>query len=262
MPGVAEFLGRVDQVYSPFNTALEIRAIREEKFEKRRADPYDIPANTLWWEIKQHPEFAKVVGQWMRDAPDEEFRNAATDLSSECDPERLKALLFGFGRRAVPRRFPLHPKPLIRLVDSEDDSIVIRALSALEQVTHDEVRALFFRLRGDAKWSDRAIGLLRHNYQLGDDELITELLERETDPDSLHIMGIDVRGICEDNHVSEGLRLLLLVYEKGPCSTCRYGCVKMLQEMDAVPDWMARECLHDAYSETRKLAGELLGHTG
>ena len=261
MPGVAAFLERVQNEYSPFNSVLEIRAIREESLAERRADRYDIPENTLWCEIKHHPEFTRVVSQWMRDASDEEFRNAATDLPSESDPERLKALLFGFGRRPRERRpYPLHPQVLIDLVGGENEIISIRALSALEQVTHDEVRALFFRLKDDADWSDRALWLLRHNYQPGDDELIIGLLERETDADKLHTMCIAVRNVIEDNCASEGLRLLLLVYEKGPCSCCRHGCVELLRDRNAVPDWMAEECLHDAYSETRKLAAELLGH--
>ncbi len=254
-PGVAEFLRRIEEVYSPFNSALEIRAAREEKFEKRRAGRHDIPADTLWLEMKQHPEFVSAVRLWMRNAPEGEFRQAAAALSNETDPKRLDAMLFGFWWRT----FPLDPAPLTRLIDGSDDDIVLHALKVLERISHEDVRALYLRLLRDPKWSYRAIGLLRSNYRVGDDRTMLDLLERESDLDNLHTMGIDIREVIEHNDVAEGLRLLMLVYEKGPCSMCRYSVVKMIDEMYEVPAWMAEECLHDAYSCTRELAAELTG---
>ena len=138
----------------------------------------------------------------------------------------------------------------------------IRAITALEIVRHREVRQLFDRLRSAPQWSDRAIGLLRSNYQDGDDKLISEMLEDETDPDRLHIMCIDAVDVYRDNPVSDGMGPLLLVYEKGPCSTCRRTCIETIQAVGIVPEWMIEECLYDAYSETREFARRLRQDAG
>lgn len=252
-PGVAEFLAGIDSVYSPYNSALEIRAIREEQLDKR-VNSGRVPDDALWWEIKNHPEFCRVAYSWGWRTSDAELIHAATDLPLENDIERLRAHLSIFSKRP----FPLDPDPLIELVSNADESVVARALNALEQVAHEKVRKLSFELRDSEEWSDRSVGLLKHNYRSGDHRMIVELLERETDPDKLHVMGLGVREVYEQNPSAEGLEPLMLVYEKGPCSMCRFGCVKLLRDLNGVPDWMAEECLHDADPETRQLAADML----
>lgn len=102
------------------------------------------------------------------------------------------------------RPFPLDPAPLIRLVDHPNEWVVVRALTALEMAKHPDVRTLFHRLSEHPKWSERAIGLLRSNYQQGDCELILQMLEKETDLDRLHVMCIDTMDVYEDNlHVGD-----------------------------------------------------------
>ena len=155
------------------------------------------------------------------------------------------------------RPFPLDPAPLIRLVDHPNEWVVVRALTALEMAKHPDVRTLFHRLSEHPKWSERAIGLLRSNYQQGDCELILQMLEKETDLDRLHVMCIDTMDVYEDNPVPEGMRPLLMVYEKTPCSSCRHHCIDTIRITGELPGWMVEECLHDAYSSTRELAQEI-----
>jgi len=239
--------------YSPYWTAEEIVGRREEMrqdFVWRDAESIAI---MTWEEVKRSPRSRGIAYRWVGGASEDEFRKAAADLAPAEETERLKKHLFLFHKRP----FPLDPDPLIRLVDHPDEWVVVRALTALELVRHADVRALFHRLVGDAKWSERAIGLLRSNYQQGDCELIVELLEKETDPDRLDSMCGGAMHVYRDNPVSEGMRPLLLVYEKTPCSMCRLTCIEIIEMIGELPEWMVEECLHDAYSSTRELALEI-----
>jgi hypothetical protein len=229
------------------------------KREERRHSLLGMPSAELsesasWEEVKTSLHFSSMAFSWARSASSEELVKAAKDLNPEDEPERLQSHLFIFRKRP----FPLEPEPLIKLIDHPNETVGIRAIIALELVQHSKVRDLTFRLLNEPKWSDRAIGLLRSNYESGDSQLIKGLLEQETDPDRLHLMCIDTMDVFEDNPVQEGLQPLLTVYEKDPCSVCRCTCIKTVQKIDAVPDWMIEECLCDAYPHTRELAKEFI----
>ena len=260
-PGVARVLERISSVYSPFKTYAEIRAMREEDLQRRRtrqAYPYEIPEDALWWEVKNHPLFDRICSEWARVAPDEQLQTALDDVLAENEPKRLHRLLLALRLAARRRELPTDPSGLLKLIGSGDQTTVLRALGVLEHLSHPAVRDLAFRLMDDPKWSYRAVGLLTCNHEPGDHETILHLIERESNPDNLHIIGIDVRKVYKENPSPEGIEPLLLVYKKGPCSMCRCGVVELLHEMDALPDWMIRECVYDAYSETRELASKLV----
>lgn len=251
-PNIAAALDHMPN-YSPDWTADDIVRRREEIRHEMVYHGIESAEDMAWEDVKCSASFQMLVFPWGRLAPDEELMKAAADLNPLDEPERLRSHLTVFRKRP----FPLDPAPLIRLVDHPDDGVVIRALTALELIRHADVRALFYRLSEHPRWSERAIGLLRSNYQQGDCELIVKLLDKETDPDRLHIMCIDTMDVYKDNPRSEGMQPLLLAYEKNPCSTCRHTCVETIETIGDLPGWMVEECLHDAYSSTRELAAEI-----
>jgi len=251
-PNIAAALSRIED-YSTDWTAEEIARRREERRERLSRSPVAIGETTTWEEVKASPHFGSITRRWANVASQEELEKAARDLDPQDEPERLCSHISMFDRYP----FPLDPDPLIRLVDHPDDKVAISALSALELVEHPVVRELFQQISTGHRWSDRAIGLLRSNYKDGDHEVICQLLERAGDEDALHLMAIHVREVYRDNPVPEGLQPLVLAYEKTPCSACRYWCVTGIRDIGSVPDWMIRECLHDAYGDTRELVASL-----
>ena len=253
-PNVAAALANIKD-YSPDWTPEEIICRREESRAKMVRPPYieSLSEATTWQEVKSSPYFERIVFSWSRLASAEELEKAARDLDPAAETMRLRSHLRVFWWNA----FPLDPKPLIDLVDHQDERVVIPALSALELVQDENVRKLFERLLGVPQWSHRAIGLLRSNYRSGDDRLIVELLDQEPDTERLHSMCVDTMHVYRDNPSEEGLQPLLAVYENGPCSTCRRRCAETINSIAALPDWMIEECEYDAYSCTREFAAQL-----
>jgi hypothetical protein len=254
-PPVAAALANMG--YSPEGTADDIAHRRQKRIDEHFPDAEWLSENTTWEEVKNHPNGQRMLWRWSRMASDEEFANAARDIKADLPPETLNEYLLMFDKR----QFPLEPERLIELVDHPDFVVGLRAVTALEIVPSPAVRDLFLRLKDDPAWSDRAIGLIRSNYQGGDNELITDMLHKESDPDHLHLMCINVMEVYEDNPVPEGLNPLLLVYERTPCSMCRWTCVETIRSTYTVPDWMIEECLYDAAAGLRELAAQLKAGT-
>jgi hypothetical protein len=73
------------------------------------------------------------------------------------------------------------------------------------------------------------------------------------DIDDFHHFGFGVRDLLEAHCPVEAEGSLLLLYEKGPCSLCRYEFVKNLISIQRLPDWMRAECRYDASDQIRKL---------
>lgn len=250
-PNIATALASIPD-YSPDWTAEEITQRREESSNKSSRFS-NLSEDTTWEEAKNSPDFVRLAIHWSELASDEEILNAAHDLDQKEQLRRLWSHLRIFYRRP----FPLDPDPIIDLIDHPEEMIANAAANALELIRHNKVRDLFYQSLKEPKWSYRAIGLLRSNYQSGDHEIIMNLLEKETDPDRLHSMCMGTIEVYEDNPVPEGMQPLLAVYEKTPCSSCRYRCIDMIQTIDKLPEWMVEECIYDARSETRELAAEI-----
>lgn len=234
--------------YTPQSLVEEVVHWRKTHHQRLRPG---LDPNTTWEQIKE--TLAEKCLRWPQVASDAEFLKAAKDLDPQDDPERLHSHVRLFWKRA----FPLDPQPIIDLATHPDERVAVAALSALENIRHPNVRDLFDRLRCDDKWSDRAVGLLISNYETGDAATIMEMLEAEPDPDSLHIMAIDARQVFESNPAPEGLDVLMLAYEKTPCSLCRHSCLESIEKLGRVPDWMIQECLYDCDSGTRETAERL-----
>jgi hypothetical protein len=184
------------------------------------------------------------------------------------DRDRLSRYLRIFQRRA----FPLEITPLLQIVERHADAegrdtdnndrsqVTWCALGALEQIPHPNVRELAFELRERSdRWRGNWIGLLRNNYETGDDRKILESVRREFDDDAVHHLSIDILDLLEEQNISEFTEALEILYDRNPCAYCRGNIVKALHEVNGLPDWIIVECRYDSDEGTRAFVREFTG---
>jgi len=193
------------------------------------------------------------LNRWGREASDLELSNAAQGLAdAQNDDEQLQHL-----RIFEDRPYPLDPRLLAELASSPSEDLTYAASLAASQITHPVVRDLAFRLVQDRLVGRKfAVGMLALNWAPNDHDVVLTWFEDECDQEARHGMEIDIRGFWErhPNPASE-LRMLNLLYEKGPCSECRESVVHRLIELDTLSEVLRAECAHDANDEVRKLVG-------
>lgn len=201
--------------------------------------------------IEKKGRRAPVSRGWAESASAEELQQAATDLLAETNEDRLYAYLKIF--RWVP--FPSQHLRLIeiaRTYQNQKDHLASAAMKALSRIGHSEIRVFALTLMEQPYWYREAIEMLSQNYQEGDYHLVESLLEQKLDPDDYHDLGFGVEHFAEAHPTPESERSLLLLYENGPCSLCRNGCVDQLIALNRLPEWMREECQYDADSATRR----------
>ncbi len=229
------------------------RAQRDELRAPRKRPELDYAA--VRQQIEQNGTKGLYVrlGYWGKGAREADLELAARDLLKEEDPERLRAYLWIFRMR----RFPLDHTPLLTLAHNEDDRLSRAASDALSHVEHPTVRALAMELLDPPERYCDVVDLLRSNWRQEDEALVERLLETPQEPEGFHSLGLSVRDLLEEHPEIAGERSLLLLYEHGSCSLCRYGVVDLLIKKDRLPEWMREECAFDADIEIRKQVNEL-----
>jgi hypothetical protein len=96
--------------------------------------------------------------------------------------------------------------------------------------------------------------MLARNWKPGDHEVALGWFVNEKDRAVRHRMGLDLRNLWDARpDPSAKPRMLLTIYEYGPCSECRYSAVSRLIELGALPDSIREECAYDADEDIRKL---------
>ena len=158
-------------------------------------------------------------------------------------------------RRAFPvdTAASLEHFPLLTLARSMDVEQAWRATRALGNITHPAVRALGLQLIADPARADAGANLLKNNFEASDYTLLEIALQQPSENTARHSIGIDVKHIVEAYPTPQAVPSLLLLYENGPCSTCRWHCVELLLKLDALTDLLRIECRYDADEDTRKL---------
>jgi hypothetical protein len=186
---------------------------------------------------------------WSHDASPGELALAADDLLTESDDKRLAAYLNIFRKHVF-------PGPLDRLIDmarSSHDAVARGAVAALSKIRDQRVRDLGLQLIAGRNRLELAVELLIQNAEPGDYRIFEELLAESHEPYVYHGMSFDIRDYITAHRSEDAERSLLLLYENGPCSTCRRGVVEELMAINHLPGWMREECQYDAYSKTRSL---------
>jgi hypothetical protein len=191
--------------------------------------------------------------QWGKQASAEDVERAANRLMAAQVPEEQIQHLRIFSRRP----FPLDPSLLVELSMSPNEDLARAAAVALSQITHPSVRAVAFRLvRNCCVGRQVAIAMLDQNWEPNDHEVVLGWFESELDRHTRHNMETDLRNFWERHpEPASELRMLCLLYEKGPCSFCREFVVQRLIELDSLSASMRAECAHDANEDIRLLVG-------
>ncbi len=238
--------GRESPYIEAYREASE--GARQHKDPIRRAIPatsyadmlYTIPASKTFLLLK-----------WGQQASDQELELAARGLIAARDRKEQLRHLRIFSRR----RYPLDPVTLIDLADVEEERVGFWAVRALAHVTDSAVRDVAFRLvNSDLKWRGEAIALLNKNFAPGDHDIVLRWFEAEADREPRHAFGKDLEKFWEQ-HPDETteVRMLRSLYERDPCSHCRYNAVRRIIELDALTEQMRTECAYDANDDIREL---------
>jgi hypothetical protein len=125
---------------------------------------------------------------------------------------------------------------------------------ALEKIEHPAVRAAAIGRIGEGRGVGGAARWLVPNFEEGDWAIFVDLAGRELPADEYHHLGSAILDAADLDPGDEAASALLAVYERDPCSECRWSVVTRLDDQDAVPDWMEAECLHDSNHEIREWA--------
>ncbi len=75
----------------------------------------------------------------------------------------------------------------------------------------------------------------------------------------LHGTVLDLLHLVEKKKRMKDACLAVWIYENSPCRRCRHDAVKKMADQSILPSWIARECLSDAYEDTREIAAKHLG---
>lgn len=232
-----------------------VRARREQwstSASTQRQEPDDVGFDQLrsliddgkakWWFLRS----------WGKRASDSDVLRAAEQLLMVPydDTGRLSLFLRIFGWRA----FPLPHQPLMYMATIDNSEVQSAALAALTNVRHPDVRQLGLQLAMSDKPSERgrSLNLVNTDPQPGDHLLMEAMIDRETDEDVLHSIGMSVRDAAEKTQSRELAGALLKLYERGPCVMCRSSVVNWLIGFDALPNQIANECVFDADPATRE----------
>jgi hypothetical protein len=156
--------------------------------------------------------------------------------------------------------FPEFQEDFLPLLRHPEERVRWRAHSALSHHAEPQVRQSAYEAlsRGETAFF---VALLCSS---GLPEDVEPLLGAIHDPGILadadeahHVIGY-LLDLVKENEGMNDLRLPVWIYEFSPCRICRYEAVEIMVERSILPQWIAEECLNDAYDDTRKFAADYL----
>ncbi len=239
---------KTDVNVSAYVEAVKANRLRREEY--RRIDP----SSVSYEQIRLMIASGKTVGilaDWGQNADPADLELAASDLIQEVDSSRLRSYLHIFRKRA----FPLGCDHLLQLAGMPDGPVPRHALSALECVHDDRVRRLALSLvEARSPLRGYAVGLLENNFHHGDHEMVMAWCDDEGDPEILSDFDRSLRRFFSA-HPNDSIESQILtgLYDREPCSHCRWFIVKRLLELKRLPEDLRAESAHDCYLETRAL---------
>jgi hypothetical protein len=245
---------------SPHNP--NIAAFREA-VRKNQAERNDRPQRTT-------PSVDELIGRILtstkliprlpslgKKATSAERRKVANLDFTKMEPVPLENYLFYFSRTGFPE-FREEYLPLLR---HSEERVRWRAHSVLSHHAEPQVRQAAYEALALGEVSN----FLTLIHRCGRHEDIEPMLEAISAPgafsddDDLHSSVLRLLDLVEKNPGMKDKRLPVWIYEKSPCRMCRYSSVEKMADRSILPEWIARECLSDAYEDTREIAAKYLG---
>lgn len=206
--------------------------------------PYDLSA--IRAELRQGRRLRGVI---FRQLSNDDWQLICNDFLTQDRDDVALPYLTLFGRRS----FTGNPSDIVRWTSSSNSRVEWAATRALGRIESPVVRDMAVEQMRAGKPS--GVRLLASNYRSGDLAMILPMLRDLTDNDDVHDLGLAILNLTGENDVSveDSTDVLLLLYERTPCSMCRSDVVSRLFKAGRVPDWMADECRFDSDPDTARL---------
>ncbi|MCW1925108.1 hypothetical protein OKA05_21280 [Luteolibacter arcticus] len=188
--------------------------------------------------------------------PEERLKVAALDFT-KMEPVPLENYLCYFHRTGFPE-FREEYLPLLR---HPEKRVRWWAHSALSHHVEPQVREAAYEAlaRGEVAFF---VKLLRSSGLPEDTEPLLAAMCAPSilaDADEAHEVVGSLRDLVKENGKMNDPRLSVWMYEFSPCRICRYHAVEIMAERSTLPEWIAEECLSDAYDDTRELVSKYQG---
>ena len=184
---------------------------------------------------------------WGRQATPGDLATVLDHLWDAKEPKVISNLLGVLSDRALPE----FDARLVGLGRHADDTVRQRAFNALAQNSHPLVRE--FALAELAKGT--SVLLFVKNFESGDEDRLLAGLKLPSENDELHWLLRDIVRVLEAHPEADASRLGVFAYAKTTCGECRFYAAEVLDDRDAAPDWLRKECRHDAGKKCRAAFG-------
>ena len=157
--------------------------------------------------------------------------------------------------------FPEFRDEYLQLLSHPEERVRWGAHSALSHHEEPQVRQAAYEAlaRGEVA---HFVKLLRRSGLSEDTEaLLSAIGDPRTmiDDDEVHEVVGALLDLVKENGNLHDSRLVLWIYEKSPCRICRFNAVELMVDREILPQWIAAECLRDAYEDIREIAAKHLG---
>jgi hypothetical protein len=248
---------RIEAFLESVDIERKRQTVNRESRQKETTEFGELSYEALRERIIESAEKTHLRGwwRWGEKASLSELTKAAESVLQEENPKLLLLYLSIFRNR----QFPLDLTRLMYLAEHGDnrverDRMAIFAISALENITHQNVRDFALKMIVDNNRVGRAVGMLQRNFEPEDWKLLETLTVKELEAEEYHSLGMSVEDIYKRHPSIDAVPTFLNLYEHGPCSECRWRFARTLFLLDALPDEILAECKHDSHNHLREQA--------
>ena len=163
-------------------------------------------------------------------------------------------LLWVFRGGPLPRLDPV----IFDWTQGADGALAEAAIGALSQSTDERIHALArHKIQSGAILPENSavLDLFINNYANGDGVRITQALASlSPDEDETYDLGLSLLDIAERHHDAALGPALAWLYERTPCTNCRYETVVHLHKLGQLEAAVLEECRFDANADIREFA--------
>ena len=193
---------------------------------------------------------------YAKDLSNSDIEKLAHDFSKSKTRAKQEKYLRVFDRV----KYPFDYKDLLTQAKrpySSKDRLVEYAVNSLRYFTNQEIREFAIeKLNGNVSRPDIYTNLLIGNYQNGDSELLTKIVNKARTDYQIHDLVFSYVDIYQANKTSDCKDPLLALYYKLTCGLHREDIVRIMIENKVLPDSIREEIKYDSLDSTRELIKE------
>ena len=249
------------KVYKELETAgkknkyikIYLDTIRSDKFkrpkQKRQKYNYKVVAEKIDnKEISPLP----LPPLYAKDLSKIDVKKLAEDFLKATNRQRQEKYLRVFDKV----KFPYNYHPILKLAQSKynnKDRLIEFASGSLKYFSGSDIRQFAIKKLRTAKNPWTYLDLLVSNYKFGDSRLLTSIVNKYDNPDSIHSFVWGYINIYTANKTKECAQPLTAIYNRLTCGLHRKDIVKIMLDNKVLPDRIKKEIPFDSNEEIRKL---------